>query len=147
MAEKDWNEELLMGEPSIDAQHRELFSLLRELGNAITAGHADELVERMLEEILGYASVHFHDEEALMAEVGYPGIASQQAAHSEFASDATRMTQEWAAGTGVASEDLYEYLYTWVVQHVETMDLLLARFLAAERDAASRTGLSAKPSA
>lgn len=132
---KDWNQELLTGEPSIDTQHRELFALLEELGAAITAGRGDELVERMLEEILGYASVHFHDEEALMAAVGYPGIASQQAAHSAFAADATRMTHEWAAGTGVASEDLYEYLYTWVVQHVETMDLLLARFLAAEREA------------
>jgi len=142
MGAKEWQDELLMGVPSIDAQHRELFSLLEELGDSITTGHGDELVERALEEILGYACVHFRDEEALMVEVGYPGITSQRAAHAEFASDATRITRDWATGAGVAIEDLYEYLYTWVVQHVETMDLLLARFLAAERDSQDPDGLA-----
>jgi len=131
----EWNQELLTGEAAIDAQHRELFALLQQLGDAITAGHGDEIVGRILEELIGYAAVHFQDEEALMARVGYPGITHQRAAHEAFAADATRMMNEWVAGTGVASEDLYEYLYTWVAQHVETMDLLLARFLLAERKA------------
>lgn len=130
-----WDEELLMGDPAIDGQHLELFALVARLGDEIKAGSGDQSVERILEELIGYAAIHFRDEEELMARAGYPGLESQRTAHAAFAEDATRMMKEWATGAGVESHALQDYLHSWLTKHVETADLLLARFLRAERAA------------
>lgn len=130
----EWDEELLTGDAAIDEQHRELFALTEQLGQAIATGQGEDLVGSTLEELIGYAALHFRDEEALMADIEYPGLRSQSEAHAAFAADATRMQNEWLAGTGVSSEVLHAYIRDWLTQHVRTVDLLLARFLKAERE-------------
>lgn len=138
MFEHTFSEELLTGDAVIDEQHRELFATARRLDEAIEAGRGNETVETILEELLGYAAVHFRDEEALMARIEYPGLDSQQAAHAAFATDASRMAADWMAGRGVSSAELSAHLSNWLERHVQTVDLLLARFLAAEREEPTR---------
>lgn len=133
MHEHIFQDELLTGDAVIDEQHRQLFATARHLEASIAAGRGTEVVETILEELLGYAAVHFRDEEALMESVGFPGLASQRIAHQAFAADAAQLAQDWMAGHGVSSEELSAYLSEWLSRHVETTDLLLARYLAAER--------------
>lgn len=134
MFEHTFNDDLLTGDAKIDEQHRQLFATVQRLDEAIAAGRGNQAVETILEELMGYAAVHFRDEEALMEEVGYPGLSFQQAAHAAFAADASQMAADWMAGRGVSSEKLSSHLSDWLMRHVQTVDLLFARFLAAERD-------------
>lgn len=131
----EWDKELLTGDEAIDSQHRELFALTGVLGDAIAAGRGEALVDSTLEELIGYAALHFRDEEALMARIEYPGLESQKQAHSTFANDAMRMLDKRTAGEDVSGETLHEFIRDWLTKHVETVDLLLARFLEAEREA------------
>lgn len=136
MFEYTFDDALLTGDAAIDEQHRQLFATVRRLDEAIVTGRGPEIVETILEELLGYAAIHFHDEERLMESVGFPGLESQRAAHRAFSDDATQMAKAWVDGRDVASEDLSAYLYQWLARHVETADLLLARYLAAQGRAA-----------
>ncbi len=82
----NWMEAYECGEPTIDAQHRELF----ELGNALIAaavgGDAAPGSWRpalvALDALVAHVVRHFQDEEAILARHGYPRLAEHKRAHA-----------------------------------------------------------------
>jgi len=78
-----WLEAYECGEPTIDADHRELF----ELGNTLIAAaieqHSEpELWRVALDAMLARLGQHFQAEEALLARHGYGRLAEHQRAHA-----------------------------------------------------------------
>ncbi len=134
MAHLELRDELLFGDAETDGQHRELIASIDRLGDAIAAGHGQDALEATIEDILGYALVHFAAEEALMERAGYPGLRRQREVHAAFAAEAAGLFQAFQTGTAVSAEELHEKLSDWLAEHVETLDLLFARFLRAESE-------------
>ena len=78
-----WQEAYECGEPTIDAEHRELF----DLGNALIAAalkqdSAPALWRAALDTLLTHVVRHFRDEEAVLAQHGYERLATHQRAHA-----------------------------------------------------------------
>ena len=134
MTHHGWSDELLTGDAHVDLQHRTLFQMVEELGDAIAEGRDDAVLTDTLFAVLLYAGEHFRDEEALMERIGYPGLDAQRRMHLMFASDAGKMAQAYAERRAVEAQVLYDHLSDWLDNHVRTQDMALARFLAAERD-------------
>lgn len=76
----EWSEQLEVGLPLIDDQHRRLFELA-----ATFAGSGDQIrVMKSLAILCDYVKTHLREEEELMAACGYPQLEEHKQLHAEF---------------------------------------------------------------
>lgn len=131
----EWSEELALGVPEIDDQHREIFRRFDIMLHACTAGRAQEEIAPLIDFLAEYVAVHFRDEELLQEQSGYPGYAEHRAEHADFA--------ERVAGlrTALATEGpslillirTNKILVDWLINHISNSDRKLAEFLREKR--------------
>lgn len=118
-----WQDAYACGEPTIDAQHRELF----RLGNALLEAslRAKEEPARFmaaLEACLAHVVRHFADEEALLAQHGFPGLAGHQDGHRALLERAAALHESARRGeadTGLLVDFLAQEV---VLRHLLTSD-------------------------
>lgn len=77
-----WSEELSVGLPEIDAEHRRFIALVNELNAAIAGREPKATIERLLHEIYLDAESHFAHEERMFAERGYPDARHHAEVHA-----------------------------------------------------------------
>jgi hemerythrin len=128
-------EELELGIPELDDQHRGFYAKINELHDAMktydlasAAATADYLTE--------YSTVHFATEERLMIESGYPGFSDHLARHEEFKKSLRAWRERLPINGPSASAvvDLSSWLTSWLRDHIRKVDLEMARFLRSRPD-------------
>lgn len=77
-----WSEELSVGIPQIDEEHRRFIGLVNELNAAIAGRDPKSQVEALLNAIVRDAHAHFAHEERLLAERGYPEAEQHAVLHA-----------------------------------------------------------------
>ncbi|MFE8033072.1 diguanylate cyclase [Thiohalocapsa marina] len=102
-----WKPTYACGEPRIDQEHRELFSLANALIAA--AGNPDSLLPA-LEAFMTHAVAHFAHEEAILRERGYADLDAHAAAHRRLIEHAQGMRAQAEAGA-IGVGELVEFLY------------------------------------
>ncbi len=128
-----WTAGMSVGIPAIDAQHRELFSRLNELVRAVRSGAGATTVERTVVFLTDYVQTHFHDEEVLLEQAGWPGLPAHRAAHAGFRRDLTELAARIAApgaDRDALATDLHLRLRDWLVHHIIVEDRAYAAWLA-----------------
>ena len=122
-----WSDALLVGEPGIDGQHRRLIELFARIPEQAAAADAS-----LLPEALAYAAHHFAQEEAYMARVGYPGLASHRVEHKVL----TRTLLAYKRDYDDGRTDLYNLkhlLFRWVRDHIMEVDQRVGHYLKTQR--------------
>jgi hemerythrin len=138
MVESSWDDSMATGNELIDRQHRELVGLLDELKSV--EGGAEAEVLDALDEVMSRTFIHFHSEEDLMREVGYPPAKTTQMIeeHQEFKSYARLRVLEFRTGVMLSVLPLQSYLAEFLEEHEFGLDRLLADWIRA-RNGANRT--------
>jgi diguanylate cyclase (GGDEF)-like protein/hemerythrin-like metal-binding protein len=85
-----WEESYACGHPSIDTQHRKLFTLTNSLIGAISSAQPASEISMRLRRLMAHTAQHFHDEEALLARVDYPDLSAHAAEHHRLLEKASR---------------------------------------------------------
>jgi hemerythrin len=122
----EWNDDLSIGDPEIDAEHQELIeriALIPEPGSPDDA--------QALADALAYAGKHFRAEEAFMQQIGYPGLAQHRGDHRVLTQALLAYKREFDAG----SRDLYtlkQYLFRWARDHIRDEDRKIGIYLASQ---------------
>ncbi len=126
-----WSAKYAVGHPVIDEQHEQLFAKADELLDAMQHGRAGEELEHVFEFLKKYVAEHFGTEERLMEAKRYPGLAQHKAQHQEFVRRFVEDEETYRArgATSLVVLDLRDLLRGWLVNHVCTVDLELAKFL------------------
>lgn len=99
-----WEESYACGHPTIDSQHRKLFTLTNSLIGAISSGQPAAEVSMRLRRLMAHTAQHFHDEEALLARAGYPELPAHAAEHHRLLEKAGRFEGEVDAGKADVSQ-------------------------------------------
>ena len=92
----------------------------------------DEIdVREVLEKLQEYVDVHFRDEEALLAEIGYPDLDKQKAEHGTFATwlDEQLETYRNGGGSDTIRERIQNYLRVWWINHILFTDKSYTSYL------------------
>jgi hemerythrin-like metal-binding protein len=76
-----WHPSFESGHPVIDEQHRALFQATSALLRAILGGRPMDEVSALLDSLTTSFIQHFHDEEAIFLDAGFPDAAEHMAAH------------------------------------------------------------------
>jgi hemerythrin len=118
-----WDRSLLLGDPTIDAQHRALFGTAGAFIQAVRSGAAHPEVERLLGFVHDYTAVHFRFEENLMRAAGYPLLDEHVWEHEQF------IRRLGAQGPDGAPDALADLLASWLAQHVRGSDQRFGEYL------------------
>jgi len=95
----EWQEDFECGEPTIDAQHRELIRLANLLIDA--SMHEVERpgsVSLALAQLLAHVQRHFADEEAILERAGYAALEEHRRAHADLIRKALEMAKQLEDG-------------------------------------------------
>jgi len=126
-----WDESLAIGVEEIDLQHRELFTRFEGLLDACREGKGREELQRLLDFLAEYVSVHFDAEERFMASRGYAGLAEHRRQHEVFRGklgDLRQIYHDQGAGMDLLITTNATVL-DWIIQHVRKTDRSMAAAL------------------
>ncbi len=123
-------DELTVGIPELDEQHRTFYARVERLHDAMRAHELHHAVE-MAQYLADYARDHFATEERLMVEAAYPGFPDHLKRHEEFKRDLDRWRARLDANGPSAGlvVELSSWLTDWLREHIRAVDAEMARFL------------------
>jgi hemerythrin len=117
-----WRPECSVNIAELDSQHQNLFRIIQNLHQSITAGRGQEVTEGALAQVVTYTMHHFSTEESLMQEHGFPGLAAHRLEHNNLTLKISRLQEEHAEGKSGAAERLLRFLLHWLEEHTLKTD-------------------------
>jgi hemerythrin len=134
----EWREGFRTGIEEIDAEHRQLFAMVKRLDASN--------VKLMMNDVVEYVVTHFTHEEALMERSGYPGLQRHVELHENLA---VRVSEFLVGGAGWSEQRVQElrtFMNKWLVGHILTHDLHFGRWYHARGPSTEPMTLSEEPS-
>ncbi len=123
----DWKDFYTVGEPTLDAQHKQILGVINQLYEAKQQGKDREALAPILDTLVRYTLVHFAHEEQLMQEYGYPHVAEHAALHEEL----RERTLDWREHVHLATgHEVLQFLKEWWLDHIQGADKKYASYLA-----------------
>ncbi len=118
-----WTQDLSVGHPQMDEDHRRLFKLINQL--AVANAHGDGTVaESVLDELIHSTDLHFSREERHMRCIGFFRLAEHQVKHIFLAEQLATLRQRFLNGLpGRLNNDLIGFFSRWLVSHILIEDM------------------------
>lgn len=131
-----WGPSLVTGVANIDEQHKVLVDMCNEAHHLVETHASTEKSKKLLRDLMSYALYHFEAEEEIAMQCGYALDQVDQNAvhrtqHREFAKVVADMQLEMTRGNGISTEGLFEFLRSWLTDHILGMDMKLAAYVNA----------------
>jgi hemerythrin len=104
-----------------DSQHRELFDRVNALNEAVSNGERTDVGKR-LDYLIEYVVEHFEDEERLMEEKNYDGLAAHRVEHSQLVDTCTDLQQKFHAGEANIEDATMMFIKNWLDHHIPVID-------------------------
>ena len=123
-----WKEELSVGIPEIDSDHRELADCVTEIEVAVSRKQGGLSVHDAIAKLISAAATHFDIEESLMGMQGYPEIDDHIAGHGMFLQLLQRI--EAMALVEPLSLTSIAFLQRWLEEHFEVDDRDYAAYVS-----------------
>ncbi len=124
-----WSEEMELGIPEIDQQHRKLVDMLNEFYHELEEGHREEAVKHFLKELEDYLRYHFEYEESLLQRVGYPDTANHRKTHEMFKKLYREEVEKFLKGDRKALRELVAFTLSWLYTHIMKTDRKYANYM------------------
>lgn len=132
MAFLEWSDNLKLGFAEIDAQHHWLVDTTNSLHDELMTGKPNrEEVKKILDGLLDYTLTHFVTEELLFHWHDYPEDEAHTKEHTDFVAAVKSWKKRYDAGTEELSEEIMEFLKSWLLNHILKSDKAYAPYLKA----------------
>ncbi len=114
---------------AMDADHKRMFEIVRELYTAMRSGHGAAVAEKVLGRLIDHTANHFAAEEKLMEQHGYPLLALHRAEHRAMADRVKAFKKDFDAGSSTILPELLGFLDGWLKNHTQSVDQKYVAFL------------------
>ena len=94
----DWKPNLSVNIEQIDGEHKKLVDMINGLHDAMKSGKSKERLGWLLNELVGYAGVHFGTEETLMDRYAYPSTLLHKLEHKKFVGQVGEFKKQFDSG-------------------------------------------------
>ena len=126
-----FNDELLIGNGQIDAEHRMLFDMINDAHKQIAGGHSPvtNAIE-LIQNLESYAETHFSHEEEYMLSINDPEYSLQKREHDFFREKISEYKSVDVADENTAKimlEELLTFLAKWLYRHILSSDTLIGK--------------------
>jgi hemerythrin len=133
-----WGEDLSVGHPVLDEQHRAIFDLLGEAQDLWRRGEGVSRLGPLLSRLGKLLEKHFPQEEAVLAASGYPKLQEHAAEHRIALSDLRDICNRFKGGADAAGLApgwvVLEFIFRMAVGHVLASDAGYAEYLAETKE-------------
>ncbi|GMO49870.1 MAG: hypothetical protein Pg6C_12950 [Treponemataceae bacterium] len=126
-----WDNSLSIGIKKIDDQHKQLFSAVNGLIDAIEENRGQAELKKALDFLTGYVGTHFADEEKLQQQSGYPDYENHKRIHDAFTKSALALAGEFVksgASDGLVKEVKRKF-GDWLVTHIKGQDSKIGAYI------------------
>ena len=127
-----WTSALSTGVRVIDEQHKQLFSHVNKLHEAMSQGKGKEEIGQILDFLGQYAAKHFSAEEREMQSRNCPTAEQNKQAHREFMLKFSELRNQFdrnGSQTTLVLE-IHRTLSRWLVEHISKIDTKLNECVA-----------------
>ena len=127
-----WNDRLLIGHPTIDHEHMQLFLLVSQLFDADVPHRSRDVVSNVLCTMADYALIHFGHEEHFMVTSHYPLYLVHAQHHSRFITKLSVLINDYEQGSVDVLPGCKSFLVDWLLTHISVDDRTFGDFLIDE---------------
>ncbi len=125
----EWNDSYSVNIVELDNQHQILLSMLNELYDAMLQKKEDEVLANILDELIGYTTIHFAREEELMKKYFYPGLLVHKKEHESLTAQVVAFRDKHRSGEITVSVKVFDFLVDWLIKHIKDTDRRYSAFL------------------
>jgi hemerythrin len=129
MKEIEWRKHYEIGLKEVDDQHKHLVEILNEMIRAKNEDRINEVLGKILKELVDYTNYHFSSEEKYMMKYGYPGTTEHKAQHKMLVKQLVKILEELKSGKMQVGDKLFGILQHWLIRHVLDHDKKFGYFL------------------
>ena len=131
---REWEDAYSLGIEQIDKHHQHLLVLLNATYDMLF-GHGYKVeIEKLIDELIDYATYHFAAEEQLMSRTNYVDMVEHVKQHEHFIQLITTYHQEFTDGRKTLSLELVVFLMDWFLEHITKSDRAFADAIGPEHD-------------
>ena len=124
-----WNHASSTGVKAMDDQHGILMDTLNDLRLALVHGSGRDQVCDGLNRLIEFTRMHFSNEERLLEQTGYPGVAEHRDAHQRLLGQIEDAALRAQHNDEVHMRSLLLFLRDWFTMHVEDLDRQYGKWL------------------
>lgn len=121
-----WSDKLLLGIPSIDAEHRVLVKYAEDFQKAVNENAGHEAIARLFDRLLEYTTSHFAREEALMQKREYPHMEEHVNEHRRITREVMELNRDKRY---VFPASVDSFLEDWIINHINQTDRQYVEYL------------------
>jgi hemerythrin len=126
-----WNESLSVNVAEIDLQHKKLIDMINELNNGMKVGKGQEVLGKIVGELVSYSVTHFQTEERYFDQFGYPETDAHKKEHAAFSEKAMEIKNKFETRSLMLSIEVMDFLSDWLKKHIMGSDKKYAAFFNA----------------
>jgi len=127
MAYIKWKDYYSVGEPALDAEHRQVIECINDLHAALQSPDAAVVTKRVLDKIVQYTHSHFAHEEQRLKEVGFPAFEAHKALHDAMRQRTIGLRTHLNL---VTARDAMVFLKDWWLEHIQGEDKLYSSYIS-----------------
>src|ERR1035437_942874 len=126
MALFTWNDDLSFGNSFIDGDHNKLIKLINDFHNAMEQGRGNDVIGKVLNNLVIYTKEHFKREETEMQRIEYPRFLAHKQEHDKLIKEVAELQASFASGKTMLTLKVSKFLRDWLLTHIMQVDKLLA---------------------
>lgn len=133
----EWNQDLEIGIPFVDSDHRTLVKLLNQIQTCVSDNEEALTLGSVFNALDDYVGLHFQREEKLQELTGFPDFQAHKKEHDEFLSRLHGVRDRFKADPErVSMADVARLLGDWFANHIATQDVALRDHCGGDNDSA-----------
>lgn len=129
-----WRPEYCVSVDEIDEQHKELFRIFNEFGDAMWDGKGRDTVAEALKFLAQYTVEHFRSEEQIMLEHNYPDYTKHKQVHDALVEEVSEFVRRYNSEEVPleTTVKVFNRVGDWTREHVRGMDQEMGRYVASK---------------
>ena len=136
-----WTEQMSVGLPELDEDHKTLMGIINRLAENAGEGAESQVLRQCLYALMRYAQYHFGREESVLAACGYAELPDHRKEHDSFTSTIGKLAKSFdeMAENAVpkVNDELLEYLKNWLNHHILVIDMSYRPYVVDQAAAAA----------
>jgi len=118
----EWNESLSVNNKELDEQHKIFVGLINRLNDAINSRNMGKNIEKILDELLVYAKLHFDTEEKYFKKFKYVNTKEHMDEHAKLLNRLKEIKKNHDKDHVKLSFELIDFLEDWLITHLDMQD-------------------------
>jgi hemerythrin-like metal-binding protein len=124
-----WQEKYSVNNRLLDSQHKRIFGILNELYEAVKDRRSAKSIQKIIDDFAAAIVSHFDTEEELMKNNNYSYFNEQKIEHETLKKKIIHMQNVYIFGDVPLTPEVFTFLRTWLIEHIEGQDKKYAGLL------------------